>query len=84
MLDVWIGKPVEYAYLFTPTELVVMRKPKRFSYPPQAINSVGVSHLTDTVEGGNRRLASGDLFYRERSYSDVDDKCGVRQSLEYT
>jgi hypothetical protein len=49
-----MGKPVEYTYLFTPTELVVMRKPKRFSYPPQAANSVGVSHLTQLHSGSRQ------------------------------
>ena len=50
----WIGKPTFFTYLFTPAELVAMRKPERLSNPPQVISSVGVSHLTQLHRGSRQ------------------------------
>ncbi len=43
---IWIWNNAHFAYLLTPIELVVMRKPYMVPYPPQAANSMGVSALS--------------------------------------
>ena len=50
------GKPLEYMYLFAPAELVVMRIPREGIpyHPPQAISSVGASHLTQLHSGSRQ------------------------------
>ena len=46
IMNAWLLEPTQFAYLFIPTELVVMRKSVRVPKPPQAANSVGISLLT--------------------------------------
>ena len=56
-MNTWLtGKPLEYMYLFAPAELVVMRIPRDGIpyHPPQAISSVGASHLTQLHSGSRQ------------------------------
>ena len=55
MLRVWMRRNAQHVQLFTPTELVVLRKALGLSsHPPQAINSVGVSLLTQLHSGSRQ------------------------------
>ncbi len=46
-MGTWMWEIIEKPlYIFTPTELVVLRRQRCFPHPPQAANSVGVSFLT--------------------------------------
>jgi hypothetical protein len=53
MICTWMRGEAQSAHILTPTFPVAVRKLERAaSHPPQAIGNVGVSHLTDTSEGG--------------------------------
>ncbi len=66
MICLWNGSHAQFAHTLTPIELVGLRNLKTDPIPPQAISSVGVSHLTDTVRGGRDAASPAvSLFYRQ-------------------
>ncbi len=95
-MGTWIGKPLHIVYTFTPTGLVVMRKPSGFSNPPQVANPVGVSLLTDTHNNAvatshracrwlNRSIALIALKLRDQLrvnyYKQVNRQCPIPEKV---
>lgn len=90
-MNVWYWESTqEFAYLFRPTEQVVMRKVSRLPIPPRAICSVGRSALTDTHKkrsGGEMPSCLSVASSFKRTYSletAVSAPCHVKQATTGT
>ena len=86
IMGVWVWNVAQNAHLFTPTELVVMRKCESIPNPPRAANSVGVNALTDThkkLSGGEMPSCLSVASSFKRTYSletAVSAPCQIRQA----